>query len=200
MTDYTPYIKLGVSEDASFEEIKDARDRLLEELEGDKPAQELVEAAYDAILMDRLRARQEGKIKVPDRIRFPEKTINTSPTTFLPNNRQARLNWLTNLRDNPSRRDLITYTGTFVIIFILGIMLPNSFSIWMAVALLASIYFLRQKENRFWRSILLSLSALVIGVALSTGLLPLVAPVLVGSPASVAIILGVIWLVTAFLR
>ncbi|WP_017804012.1 CPP1-like family protein, partial [Nodularia spumigena] len=72
MSDQNPYEKLGVSEDASFDEIQDARNRQLEQYNGDAKSLELIEVAYDAILMDRLRMRQEGKIKVPERIRFPE--------------------------------------------------------------------------------------------------------------------------------
>ncbi|HEY9891193.1 MAG TPA: CPP1-like family protein, partial [Candidatus Sericytochromatia bacterium] len=73
MSDQNPYEKLGVTEDASFDEIQDAKGRLLQQHRGDQKLIESVEAAYDAIIMDRLRMRQEGKIKVPERIRFPEK-------------------------------------------------------------------------------------------------------------------------------
>ncbi|AFY72293.1 Protein of unknown function (DUF3353) [Synechococcus sp. PCC 7502] len=199
MTDFTPYKKLGVTEDASFEEIKDARDRLIVELDGDTPAQELVEAAYDAILMDRLKARQEGKIKVPDRIRFPEKNITTSPSILQPVASPAKLRWLSESLDRPSRKDLVTYTCTFAGLLALSIFLPASNSIWMAIALLASIYFLKSKENRFWRSLLLALVGLVIGVSLAVGLLPLI---IHGFSLSIstAIILLVMWLVTTLLR
>ena len=79
MSEPTPYDKLGVDDDASFEQVRDARDRLLREYEGDESQQEAIEVAYDAILMDRLRARKEGKITVPDRIRYPERLTNTLP-------------------------------------------------------------------------------------------------------------------------
>jgi len=82
MSDQSPYEKLGVSEDASFDEIQDVRNRLLEQHGGDGIVRDVIEAAYDAILMERLRMRQEGKIKVPERIRFPEMRIpsSTQPT------------------------------------------------------------------------------------------------------------------------
>jgi len=204
MTDYTPYTKLGVTEDASFEEIKDARDRLIVELDGDTSAQELIESAYDAILMDRLRARQEGKIKVPDRIRFPEKNINTSPTLPQPVASSNKPKWLSNLRDDPSRRDLLIYSGVFGSVFILSVLLPSSSSIWMALALLASIYFLRRKENRFWRSLLLAISGLVIGVFSGYGILAAIGAnslsAIVTGQIFTGIILLVMWLVTALLR
>lgn len=200
MTDFTPYNKLGVTEDASFEEVKDARDRLIVELDGDLAAQELVESAYDAILMDRLKARQEGKIKVPDRIRFPEKNITTAPSVLQPAVNQPKLRWLSNLKDNPSRKDLLTYSGVFGGLFILNILLPTSSNIWMALALLASIYFLRRKENRFWRSLLLAMAGLVFGVIASLGLLSVIPINEFASLISTGIILLVMWLVTTLLR
>jgi Protein CHAPERONE-LIKE PROTEIN OF POR1-like len=200
MTDFTSYSKLGVTEDASFEEIKDARDRLIVELDGDATAQELVEAAYDAILMDRLRARQEGKIKVPDRIRFPEKNVAPSPTLLQPVVNQNKLRWLSNLKDNPSRQDFLLYSGVFSGLLVLSILLPNSSNIWMALALLASVYFLRRKENRFWRSLLLAMSGLVLGVVASLGLLSITATSPFASQITTGLILLVMWLVTTLLR
>ena len=64
MGDQNYYEKLGVTEDATFDEIQEARNRLLQQYSGDSKHLEVVEAAYDAILMERLRMRQEGKIKV----------------------------------------------------------------------------------------------------------------------------------------
>ncbi|WP_179139837.1 CPP1-like family protein, partial [Brachyspira hyodysenteriae] len=63
MSEQNPYEKLGVTQDATFDEIQDARSRLLQQYSGDPKHLEIVEAAYDTILMDRLRMRQEGKIK-----------------------------------------------------------------------------------------------------------------------------------------
>ena len=63
MSDQTPYEKLGVTKDATFDEIQDARNHLLQQYDGDLKRSETVEAAYDAILMERLRMRQDGKIR-----------------------------------------------------------------------------------------------------------------------------------------
>jgi hypothetical protein len=74
MSDQNYYDTLGLDENSSFEEIQEAKERLIVECEDDRKRKEAIEAAYDAILMERLRLRQEGKIKVPDRIRFAEET------------------------------------------------------------------------------------------------------------------------------
>ena len=71
MSEHNPYDQLGVTEDSSFEEIQAAKSRLSAECRNDAKQLESIEAAYDAVIMDRLKMRQEGRIKVPDRIRFP---------------------------------------------------------------------------------------------------------------------------------
>ena len=101
MSDQNPYEKLGVSEDASFDEIQDARNRLLEQHGGEGNDREFIEAAYDAILMDRLRMRQEGKITVPERIRFPEMRVS-SPQPESPIPRENSPIWLQRVVDQPT--------------------------------------------------------------------------------------------------
>ena len=73
MSEQNPYEQLGVTEESSFEEIQEAKQRLVQQYQNDSKIVESIEAAYDSVLMDRLRMRQEGRIKVPDRIRFPER-------------------------------------------------------------------------------------------------------------------------------
>lgn len=85
MAEMSPYQVLGISEEASFEEIQSARARLLASLGADEQQQERVEQAYDAILMQRLRLRKEGKIAVPDRIRYAEqRAAHPEPELSLP--------------------------------------------------------------------------------------------------------------------
>ena len=74
-----PYEQLGISENATFDEIQAARNRLVQEYSNDPKRQEAIETAYDAILMERLRMRQEGKIRVPEGIRFAERMTQAPP-------------------------------------------------------------------------------------------------------------------------
>lgn len=55
------YARLGLARDASFEQVQAARDRCLAQLADDQ-ARAKVEAAYDAVLMSRLRDRQQGQV------------------------------------------------------------------------------------------------------------------------------------------
>ena len=57
-----PYSLLGISPDAGFEEVQRARDRVVSGCGDDAIAKARVEAAYDAVLMARLRDRQSGRV------------------------------------------------------------------------------------------------------------------------------------------
>lgn len=57
-----PYQQLQIRSDASFDDVQRARDRALKACGDDAVARARVEAAYDAVLMDRLRDRQSGRL------------------------------------------------------------------------------------------------------------------------------------------
>ena len=57
-----PFARLGLSRGASFEQVQSARERCLKETGDDPQAKARVEAAYDAVLMSRLRERQQGQV------------------------------------------------------------------------------------------------------------------------------------------
>ncbi len=57
-----PFARLGLSRDASFDQVQAAKVRCLSEASGDDQARAKIEAAYDAVLMARLRDRQQGQV------------------------------------------------------------------------------------------------------------------------------------------
>jgi hypothetical protein len=172
MTDQNYYDTLGLDETSSFEEIQAAKDRLIAECEGDRRRIDAIEAAYDAILMERLRLRQEGKLKVPDRIRFAEEPPEKdTPEPRLPS--LTRPGWLSNLLDTPSRNDVLLPAGIFAVLALLSIPSP---SLALAIAVGATVYFLNRKEYRFWRSVLLTILGLTLGLTLGILLGQVLAP------------------------
>ncbi len=206
MSEPTPYEKLGVNDEASFEEVRDARDRLLRDNEGDESQQEAIEIAYDAILMDRLRARKEGKIAVPDRIRYPERLSTVIPTALQSSPQRRAPSWLSQLLDNPSQKDIYISLGIFAGLGVVSFFVPAATTTWLSFGLIASVYLLTRKENRFGRALLISLSGITVGVVLAalTNQV-LVVSRLVGDgffPSSIqmVIILLVMWLHACFLR
>jgi hypothetical protein len=185
--------------------IQEARVRLTQQYGGDQKRQQMIEAAYDAILMDRLRLRQEGKIKVPDGIRFAEKAVNTTPNV---NSIQTPKGpgWLQRLIDTPSRADILWPTGMYLGLAVMAIISTVSnwpLSVILALGMGFSFYFVNRKENKLGRAFLLTLAALVLGTILGqligVGINP-VAINLSGETITTLITLALLWLVSCFLR
>jgi hypothetical protein len=205
MSEQSPYEQLGVSEEASFEEIQIARDRMVAQYAGDRPRQEAVEAAYDAVLMDRLRMRAEGKIKVPDRIRFPERAVQP-PATPAPVDPSKASNWLKHWADTPSPADIWLPAGVMAGLSTVVLLLsPPPLEPVLIVAVGASFYFLYRKERKLGRSVLLTLLGLFVGL-IGGGLLSSALPLqLFGAnltPNSIAVIFTFVlfWLISSFLH
>lgn len=56
------YERLGITVDAGFDAVQSAKQERLSEVGDDPQARAQIEAAYDAVLMDRLKERQQGKV------------------------------------------------------------------------------------------------------------------------------------------
>lgn len=217
------YKTLGLTEASSFEEVQAARKRLVVEHEADPQQKESIEAAYDAILMERLKLRQEGKIKVPDRIRFAEKQAKPkiSPTPIsggLGNSPQ----WFSDLLDQPENSsELLWPSIIFTVLAALSWAAPSSSGagsaaisagansaapVALALGMMAAVYFLNKKTNQLWRSLGLSAIGLVAGLALGLVIETIfrsqgqtLNPAYTAS-LSASITLAVLWFITGFLR
>ena len=208
MSEQNPYEQLGVTENSSFEEIQSAKKRLFEQHGNDSTVVEQVEIAYDSIIMDRLRLRQEGKIKVPEKIRFPERSLEKSfkvPQMV----KEDSAVWLQELIDTPSQADILWPTGVFLTLSVIAVFSQNSGAslvpLLMALGFIANIYFLNRKEGRSGRAFLISFIALFVGIALGTGLANLLfgqggVTVLGVDQFASAVTLCLFWLVSCFLR
>ncbi|MBF1999491.1 MAG: CPP1-like family protein [Synechococcales cyanobacterium C42_A2020_086] len=201
MSDKSPYERLGVDESASFDEIQEARSRLMQEYAGDRKQVEAIEAAYDSILMERLRLRQEGKIKVPDRIRFPER-LAEPPPEFTPAPPKQAPDWLQRLIDTPSRSDILLPAGLFLGSALLSLTAP---ALALAIGVGLSLYFLNRKERKFGRAFLLTVIGLIVGVVLGLQfgrlLLPQLQQISLSLDSFAALItFFILWLISSFLR
>lgn len=207
MSEQNPYEKLGVSEEASFDEIQDVRNHLLEQHSDDSKRVEMIETAYDAILMERLRMRQEGKIKVPERIRFPERLIPVLPKEKNPILREKSPAWLQNFLDRPSRNDILLPGGLYLGLSVFSLFNDDAVLQLILVGGVAiSVYFLNRKGSKVGRSILLTLAGLVSGLLLGA----LVAgPVIsqftslsnfTANQFSAIITFVILWLISSFLK
>jgi hypothetical protein len=201
------YKTLGLDESSSFEEVQVARKRLLEECENNPQQKEAIEAAYDAILMERLRMRQEGKIKVPDRIRFAEKTAESStstPRVSLPAPQPP--SWLQDWLDTPGRDDILWPSVVFLGLAAFAWFVANSAATALGFSVAATIFFLNRKEHKFWRSVAFAAGGLLVGVLLGALAINLIGQQSLGlSPERVNAVIAIItmtllWFNSSFLR
>ncbi|MEA5533464.1 CPP1-like family protein [Crocosphaera sp. XPORK-15E] len=206
MSEQTPYEKLGITETASFEEIQEAKNRLSQEYRDDVKAVESIESAYDSIIMERLKMRQEGRIKVPDRIRFPERKVEVapSPPSLSLNNSPP---WLQRFIDTPSSQELLWPTGIFLVLALLAGFSSDQASLLpllLAFGVFTNIYFLNRKENKFGRALLITLAGLLLGVGLGLAITQLLqgSNLIGGTHQSLIgiIVFFVFWLSSNFLR
>ncbi|GBF54007.1 DnaJ-class molecular chaperone [Microcystis sp. 0824] len=206
MSEQNPYEQLGVTEESSFEEIQEAKQRLVQQYQNDSKIVELIEAAYDSVLMDRLRMRQEGRIKVPDRIRFPERLA--IPVESKPVTSSKSPNWWQSLIDTPSAQDIGVPAVIYACLGAITLLVPDPsgslLPLLLAFGVFVNIYFFNRKEKRFGRALLFTLAGLVLGVALGAGLASLAAKAdlnILGDRQIYALITFLIfWVISSFFR
>lgn len=204
MSEQNPYDQLGVTENSSFDEIQAARNRLCAESNNDAEQVKKIEAAYDAVLMDRLRMRQEGKIKVPEGIRFPERVVEPAPNPVQTvTNRSPQ--WLQRFIDTPSRADILLPAGIFVGLVALVLFAPTAVQLAMILGVGATFYFLYRKEQKLGRAVLLGFAGLILGLLIGGGLFGLLGTTLANTRLTVDAFASImtfviLWLISSFLR
>ena len=207
MSDQNPYEKLGVTKDATFDEIQDARNHLLQQYSGEPKHLEAVEAAYDAILMERLRMRQDGKIKVPEGIRYAERLSQPLPKESPVPAKQSA--WLQRLVDRPSIKDILLPGSLFLSLSGFSILYRATGNQGLQLALVVGIglsfYFLNRKERKSGRSLLLTsfglITGLIVGGLLSSLLSTQIAGInLTSEQFSTVFTFILLWVISSFLR
>ncbi len=191
MSEPDPYKLLGISEDTPFEEIQDAKSRLLAQYGDNERQVQLIEEAYDMILMQRFRMRKEGKIKVPEGIRYAENAIPVRPAKAPPKVPKAWEKWI----QVPTLKELGIPTAIFTGFWLLTVGF-SAISVTMPVALLVALYLLYQKNNRFGRSLAFVFGGWLIASVLAYYALPGALAASVGT----GLIFLALWAVSSFIK
>lgn len=199
MSDQSPYEQLGVTKDSSFDEIQAARSRLIDS-NSDRKEVERIEMAYDAVLMDRLRMRQQGKIKVPEGIRFPERSVSPPPQNVAQPMQSGMPDWLQGAIDTPSQSDILIPAGVFAVLSGLSAVSSEYAPIALAFGAGASLYFLNRKEKRFGRAVLFTLLGTIVGILIGGQLASVLGSELPPETLAAWLTFFVLWLVSSFLR
>lgn len=203
MSESTPYQTLGVAEDASFEEIQSAKQRLSQQYQGNIQVIESIETAYDAIIMERLKLRKEGRIRVPERIRFPERTTEATTGKRLASAKMPP-SWLQNLLDAPPPGDILWPAAVFSGLAAAAVFSAagdvSFFALLLALGGMASVYFLNRKERRFGRAVIITILTFMGGIALGFALASTKAIPLASEQIAAVATFCLFWLSTSFLR
>ncbi|CAN6477525.1 unnamed protein product [Victoria cruziana] len=150
---WDPYKRLGVTRDASSEEIRGARYFLLDQYAGHEPSEESIEAAYEKIIMASFRQRKKTKINLKTRLK---KRVEESPPWF------KRLLEFVEL---PPTDVILRRFALFA--FMGGWSITNSAetgpAFQVAVSLAACIYFLNDKMKSIARASITGFLALAVG-------------------------------------
>jgi hypothetical protein len=176
-----PYALLGVEADASFEQVQSAKQERLAEVADDPLARARIEAAYDAVLMERLKERQQGKVSTAARsasVREQQtaatKTVGGPTLPALPKlpafARPAGLPKLNvgipTLRLEQGRDSWITVVGAGVLVTLVLLMPAVSPELLLSLGALGAVTLLQRRNRRFWPAVGWSFGLLVVGLVL----------------------------------
>jgi len=195
-----PYQRLGVEPDASFDAVQAARAARLKEVGDNLLARSAIDAAYDAVLMDRLKERQQGKVSSAARTASQrEQTVQPPSRPLLPS--LPSLPQLPSGRVTPPRPSLPTLAlaegrerwfpiaahGSLLVLLLALPSLPPD--LLLALATAATVLNLQRRLGRFlgavgW-SVLLVVVGLVVGALLLAALAPSLPPALPLSPVQI---------------
>ena len=172
-----PYLLLGVAVDAGFEAVQTAKQARLDEVGDDPLARARIEAAYDAVLMGRLKERQQGKVSTAARSASAREQQRNTTTTApglsalpklpaLPRPAGLPELKLPSLSLENGRDRWITLGGGGGLLALLLLVPAFSPELLLSLATLGAVVMLQRRNRRFWPAVGWSFGLLVLGLVL----------------------------------
>ncbi|CAL0313280.1 unnamed protein product [Lupinus luteus] len=159
-----PYKRLGISREASEDEIQGARNFLIQKYAGHKPSVDAIESAHDKIIMQKFYDRKNPKIDINKKIR----EVN-----------QSRLVQFVRGRfHTPSTKFIIKTSLAFVLLAVLTVLFPTEEgpTLQVALSLIATLYFVHERLRSKFRSFLYGVGAFIFSWLVGTFLMVAVIP------------------------
>jgi hypothetical protein len=189
--DPSPYERLGVAPDAGFDAVQAAKAERLEDAGDDPLARARIEAAYDAVLMERLKERQQGRVSTAARSASQREqavppprpaALGSLPQVSLPRLQAPRLAWpALGLSQGFGTWFPLASIGSLLLLALLLPAAPQE--LLLALAVLAMMVSLRRRGRRLLAAAGWSLALLGVGLAAGGVLLAAVAaPLPLGLP------------------
>lgn len=159
-----PYKRLGISSEASEEEIQAARNFMINKYAGHKPSVDAIESAHDKIIMQKFFERKNPKINLKKKVRevTQSRVIKAVTSRF----------------ETPTRNVIIKTTVAFVALGILTVLFPTEEgpTLQVAISLIISIYFIHERLKSRIRALLYGVGAFFGSWLLGTFLMVSVIP------------------------
>nr|AFK48301.1 unknown [Lotus japonicus] len=159
-----PYKRLGISKEASEDEIQAARNFLIQQYAGHKPSMDSIESAHDKIIMQKFYDRRNPKID------FKKKMREVNQSKFL----QA----IRGRFQTPSTKFIIKTSLVFLLLGVLTVLFPTEGgpTLQVALSLIATIYFIHDRLKSKIRAFLYGVGAFIFSWLLGTFLMVSVIP------------------------
>uniref|UniRef100_A0A0E0KBF7 Uncharacterized protein n=1 Tax=Oryza punctata TaxID=4537 RepID=A0A0E0KBF7_ORYPU len=135
-----PYQRLGISREASEEEIRAARNFLINKYAGHKPSVDAIESAHDRIIMQSFSDRKKPKVDFKKKYR---ELTQSRPVKVI----QGRF-------QTPSSKVIWQTAITFILLGVLTLVFPTEEgpTLQVAISCAANIYFIYQRLKSGWRT------------------------------------------------
>lgn len=188
-----PYKRLGISREASEEEIQAARNFLVQKYAGHQPSLDAIESAHDKIIMQKFYERKNPKIDLKKKVR--EVT-------------QSRvMQAITSRFRTPSKNFIIKTSIAFVVLGVLTVLFPTEEgpTLQVAISLIATMYLIYDRLKSKMRAFFYGAGAFIISWLLGTFLMVSVVPPILKGPRSLEVSTSLItyvllWVTSTYLK
>lgn len=137
-----PYKRLGISKEASEDEIQSARNFLIQTHGGHKASVDAIEAAHDKIIMQKFYERKNPKINVKKKVRevTQHKYVQAVTSRFR----------------TPSTKVIVKTSIAFLVLGVLTVLFPTEEgpTLQVAISLIATMYFIHDRLKSKLRAFL----------------------------------------------
>lgn len=188
-----PYKRLGISREASEEEIQAARNFLINKYGGHKASVDAIESAHDKIIMQSFYDRKNPKINIQKKVR----EVGQSHVVKA----------ITSRFETPATNLIIKTAVVFTVLGVLTVLFPTEEgpTLQVAISLMASIYFIYGRLKSRIRAFLYGIAAFFGSWLLGTLLMVSMVPPLLKGPRSLEVSTSLLsyvllWVASTYLK
>ncbi|KAL5224442.1 hypothetical protein ABZP36_011081 [Zizania latifolia] len=170
-----PYQRLGISREASEEEIRAARNFLINKYAGHKPSVDAIESAHDRIIMQSFFDRKKPKVNLKKKFREISQSRAVKAI-------QGRF-------QTPSSRVIWQTAITYVLLAVLTLVFPTEEgpALQVAISCATNIYFIYQRLKSGWRTFFYGFGSFFASWFLGTFLMVSVIPPILPGPRNLEV-------------